>query len=91
MNLIKTIGTGILSVVGEKFATTAMNFIKDVKPFLWLIILFGCVVAGLILAFGEKNEKIRNAKGVIVGCICGALIIGMSVEISQTVIGWFVF
>lgn len=75
----------------EALLTVLNNIATTLREYTIIPVAVILVILTFTLIFGDKNEKIQNAKKVIGGGIAGLALWVFLIPLAEAVTGWFVF
>ncbi len=71
--------------------TVINNIAATAREYILVPLVFILITLAGTLIFGDKNEKIQNAKRIIGGGIFGVAIVVFLIPFAETISGWFIF
>ena len=74
-----------------KIAQTVNNFVTLAQPYIWIAVVISIVVCGCTLIFGNKNEKVQDAKRALIAGIAGSFLIGACTTLAKMITDQMVF
>lgn len=75
----------------EQIMQVINNIAATLREYILLPLVFILIALAGTLIFGDKNEKIQNAKKIIGGGIVGVGIFVFLIPFAETISGWFIF
>jgi type IV secretory pathway VirB2 component (pilin) len=75
----------------DKIAQTVNNFVSLIQPYVWIAVVIVIIACSLTLIFGDKNEKVQNAKKIILGGLVGAFCLGACTSLAKMITDQMVF
>lgn len=70
---------------------TVNNFVTTIQPYVYLCVVAVIIGCSLTLIFGDKNEKVQNAKKILLGGLVGAFMLGACVGLAKLITDQMVF